>query len=237
MTERLQKIMSELGVASRRKCEEMITAGKVKVNGCLITEQGFKVDKEKDIIEVDGKVLKNSDDKIYILLNKPVGYITSSKDQFGRPTVLDLLKGINVRVFPVGRLDYDTEGLIILTNDGSLTYRITHPKHNIDKTYRAVVHGEVNQKDIVSFSKGIGIEDYVTAPGHMEIIKYSKGNSIIDITIHEGKNRQVRKMCSVIGHDVIRLKRIKIGEIGIGELKTGQWRYLNDSEIKYLLDL
>ena len=237
MTERLQKIMSEFGVASRRKCEEMITAGKVRVNGCLITEQGCKVDKEKDIIEVDGKILKGSDDKLYILLNKPVGYITSVKDQFGRPTVLDLLKGISTRVFPIGRLDYDTEGLIILTNDGSLTYRITHPKHKIDKIYRALVRGEVNQKDVVSISRGIEIEDYVTAPGKLEIVKYSKGNSIIDITIHEGKNRQVRKMCLAMGHDVLRLKRIRIEKIGLGSLKAGEWRYLTDSEIKYLNEL
>ena len=134
MFERLQKVMSKYGVASRRKCEEMITAGRVKVNGCTITEQGFKVDKEKDIIEVDGKILNSMDEKLYILLNKPAGYITSVKDQFGRPAVLDLLKGINTRVFPVGRLDYDTEGLLILTNDGDLTYMIAHPKHEINKT-------------------------------------------------------------------------------------------------------
>jgi 23S rRNA pseudouridine2605 synthase len=237
MTERLQKIMSEFGVASRRKCEEMIAAGKVKVNGRLITEQGYKADKAKDIIEVDGKILKDSGDKIYIMLNKPTGYITSVKDQFGRPTVMDLLKGINVRVFPIGRLDYDTEGLIILTNDASLTYRITHPKHNVDKTYRALVLGEVTQKDVFSISQGIEIEDYVTAPGKLEIVKYAKGNSLIDITIHEGKNRQVRKMCSAIGHDVLRLKRIRIGRIGLESIKTGEWRYLTDSEIKYLKEL
>jgi len=237
MAERLQKVMSEFGVASRRKCEEMIAAGKVKVNGRFITEQGCKVDIEKDIIEVDGKILKSLDDKLYIILNKPVGCITSVKDQFGRPTVLDLLNGISIRVFPIGRLDYDTEGLIILTNDGDLTYKITHPKHNIDKTYRALVRGEVNQKDVMNFVMGIEIEDYVTAPAKLEIVKYSKGKSIIDITIHEGKNRQVRKMCSAMGHEVIRLKRIRIGEIGLGNLKIGEWRYLSNSEIKYLKNI
>lgn len=237
MTERLQKVMSEFGVASRRKCEEMIAAGKVKVNGRLITEQGCKVDVEKDIIEVDGKILKNLDDKLYIILNKPVGYITSVKDQFGRPTVLDLLKGLSIRVFPIGRLDYDTEGLIILTNDGDLTFRITHPKHNINKTYRAMVCGEISKYDIMNFSRGIAIDDYITAPAKLEIVKYSKEKSIIDITIHEGKNRQVRKMCSAVGHDVIRLKRIRIGEIGLGNLKIGEWRYLSDLEIKYLKEL
>ena len=234
MTERLQKVMAEFGVASRRKCEDMITAGKVRVNGSLITELGTKVDKENDIIEVEGKIIKCSESRVYILLNKPVGYITSAKDQFGRPTVLDLLKGISVRVFPIGRLDYDTEGLILLTNDGDLTYMITHPKHNIDKTYRTLINGEAGINDIESFKHGIAIEDYVTSPARMEIIRCVKGNSVVDITIHEGKNRQVRKMCSAIGHEVIWLKRIRIGEIELGELKTGEWRCLNDEEIKYL---
>lgn len=234
MTERLQKVMSEFGVASRRKCEEIIAAGRVKVNGSLITEQGYKVDKDKDIIEVDGKIIKSSENKVYILLNKPIGYITSVKDQFGRPTVLDLLNGISVRVFPIGRLDYDTEGLIILTNDGELTYMITHPKHNIDKTYRALVHGKADNEDVNTFARGIAIEDYVTSPARLTIVRYTKGNSIVDITIHEGKNRQVRKMCSEVGHEVMRLKRIRIGEIGLGSLKTGEWRYLDDSEIEYL---
>lgn len=237
MTERLQKVMSEFGVASRRKCEEMIAEGKVKVNGCSITEPGCKVDKEKDIIEVDGKVIKSSDTRLYILLNKPAGYITSVRDQFGRPTVLDLLEGVSIRVFPIGRLDYDTEGLIILTNDGDLTYRITHPKHNIDKTYRALVKGRVNPEAVSSFSRGIAIEDYVTAPARLEIVKENKESSIVDITIHEGKNRQVRKMCSAIGHEVISLKRIRIGEIGLDYLKTGQWRYLSEAEINYLKEL
>ena len=237
MEERLQKVMAESGVASRRKCEEMIFAGRVKVNGVLITEPGYKVGRDKDVIEVDGNIIKSFDKKLYILLNKPVGYITSVKDQFGRPTVLDLLRGISIRLFPIGRLDYDTEGLLILSNDGELTYRITHPKYNINKTYRALVHGEVDRDDIESFEKGITIEDYVTAPAEMKIIKYAKGNSIVDITIHEGRNRQVRKMCSAIGHDIIRLKRIRIGEISLGGLKTGEWRYLSDLEVKYLKNI
>ncbi|HOS68558.1 MAG TPA: pseudouridine synthase [Bacillota bacterium] len=237
MAERLQKVMAEYGVASRRKSEEMIYAGKVKVNGRLVTEPGLKIDKDRDVIEVDGNIIKSPEKKIYILLNKPSGYITSVKDQFGRPTVLDLLKGISTRVFPIGRLDYDTEGLLILSNDGELTYRITHPKHSIDKTYRALVRGEVKGEDIKIFERGMAIEDYITAPAKMEIVRYSKGNSVIDITIHEGRNRQVRKMCSAIGHEVIRLRRIKIGDIGLGGLKTGEWRYLKDSEIRYLKEL
>ncbi|MEA4849334.1 MAG: pseudouridine synthase [Clostridiaceae bacterium] len=237
MAERLQKVMAGFGVASRRKCEEMIYAGKVKVNGSLITEPGCKVDKDRDVIEVEGKIIKDPEEKLYILLNKPTGYITSAKDQFGRPTVLDLLKDISIRVFPIGRLDYDTEGLIFLSNDGDLAYRITHPKHKINKTYRALVRGEIDGKDIQTFHRGMIIEDYVTAPAKLQVVRYTKGNSVVDITIHEGRNRQVRKMCSAIGHEVIRLRRIKIGEIGLGALRTGEWRYLSDSEIKYLKEL
>lgn len=237
MAERLQKVMAEFGVASRRKSEELIAAGRVKVNGCTVTEPGTKVDKEKDVIEVNGKIIKGPDRKVYILLNKPVGYITSAKDQFGRPTVLDLVKGTGVRVFPIGRLDYDTEGLLLLTNDGELTYRITHPKHNIDKTYRALIKGEADERDIKAFAEGIAVEDYVASPAKLEIIRYSKGNSVVEITIHEGRNRQVRKMCSAIGHEVIRLKRIRIGNLGLGSLKTGEWRYLSDAEIEYLYKL
>lgn len=234
MEERLQKVMSEFGVASRRKCEEIIATGRVKVNGNLITEPGCKVDKEKDLIEVDGRIIKCSESKVYILLNKPVGYITSAKDQFGRPTVLDLIKGVSLRVFPIGRLDYDTEGLLLLTNDGDLTYKITHPKHNIEKTYRALLRGKAGEDAIQKFKDGIPIENYITSPAKLEIIRYAKGNSIVDITIHEGKNRQVRKMCDAIGHEVIKLRRIQIGKIGLGSLKIGEWRYLSDSEIKYL---
>ena len=237
MTERLQKVMAEFGVASRRKSEEMIAAGRVKVNGIQVTEPGSKVDKEKDIIEIDGKIIKGTEKKVYILLNKPVGYITSAKDQFGRPTVLDLLTGVCIRVFPIGRLDYDTEGLLLLTNDGELTYEITHPKHNIDKTYRALIKGEADSEDIEAFGRGLAIEDYVTSPARLEIIKHTKGNSIVEITIHEGKNRQVRKMCTAIGHEVIRLKRIRIGKMSLGGLKPGEWRYLTDAEIEYLKKL
>ncbi|HWR60052.1 MAG TPA: pseudouridine synthase [Clostridia bacterium] len=237
MAERLQKVMSEFGVASRRKCEELIAGGRVKVNGRVVTEQGCKVDKEKDSIEVDGKVIRRPDALLYILLNKPSGYITSVRDQFGRPTVLDLLKGVSVRVFPIGRLDYDTEGLLILTNDGDLTYRITHPRHNIDKTYRALVRGKVESRAVAAFSRGLVIEDYVTAPAVLKAVGEAKGNSIVEITIHEGRNRQVRKMCAAIGHEVIRLKRIKIGKIGLDGLKTGQWRYLEEEEVNYLKGL
>jgi len=233
MLERLQKIMAESGIASRRRCEELILEKRVKVNG-IIAELGTKADKEKDLIEVDGKPLKAKGQKVYIMLNKPVGYITSAKDQFGRPTVLDLLKGVKERVYPVGRLDYDTEGLLLLTNDGDLTYAITHPKHNINKTYRAVIKGIAGKKEIDAFRKGLAIDDYVTSPAKLSIIKIIDGNSIVDITIHEGKNRQVRKMCAAVGHPVIRLKRTSIGGLKLGGLPVGAWRYLTAEEVAYL---
>lgn len=237
MEERLQKVMAELGVASRRKCEELILQGKVKVNGDIVTELGTKVDKQTAAIEVDGKLITNNTNKVYILLNKPVGYITSAQDQFNRPTVLDLVSLINERIYPVGRLDYDTEGLLILTNDGELTYRITHPSHNVTKTYKAIVKGRVSTEAIEIFKTGIYIEDYKTSPAKLEIIKYAANDTLVNITIHEGRNRQVRKMCDAIGHKVLKLRRISIGNLKLGDLKLGQWRYLNSDEIQYLYSI
>ncbi|MDF2890831.1 MAG: rluB1 [Clostridia bacterium] len=237
MEERLQKVMAELGVASRRKCEELILQGRVKVNGQTVTELGTKVDKQNAVIHVDDIQITNKTDKVYILLNKPIGYITSVQDQFDRPTVLDLVSEIGVRVYPVGRLDYDTEGLLILTNDGDLTYKITHPRHNVTKTYTARVSGHVSEDAIEIFKKGIFIEDYKTAPAKLEIIKYLDNGTIVNITIHEGKNRQVRKMCDAIGHKVVALKRMSIGSLMLNDLKTGQWRYLNNDEIEYLYSI
>jgi len=237
MEERLQKIMAELGVASRRKCEEMILQGRVKVDGILIKELGIKVDKQKSIIEVDGKKLNDEIQKIYILLNKPVGYITSAKDQFDRPTVLDLVSNVGHRVFPVGRLDYDTEGLLILTNDGDLTYKITHPSHNVTKTYLARVKGRVMDEVVTIFKQGIRIEDYRTAPAKLEILKYIDNDTLVNITIHEGRNRQVRKMCDAVGHKVLKLRRISIGNLRLGDLKVGQWRHLTLEEVRYLYSL
>lgn len=233
MEERLQKVMAEFGVASRRKCEELIVSGKVRVDGWIVNELGTKVDKQKAVIEVDGQRIGSSGEKVYVLLNKPIGYITSAKDQFNRPTVLDLVP-IGQRVFPVGRLDYDTEGLLLLTNDGDLTYRITHPSHQINKTYRALVKGTVKVEAVESFARGLKIEDYVTSPARLEIIKHIQANTLVQVTIHEGRNRQVRKMCDAVGHQVLKLKRICIGKLRLGDLKTGQWRYLTKEEVDYL---
>lgn len=237
MEERLQKVMAELGVASRRKCEELILQGKVTVNGQIITELGTKVDKQSAVILVEGIKVTNEIHKFYLLLNKPVGYITSAKDQFDRPTVLDLISEFNERLYPVGRLDYDTEGLLILTNDGDLTFKITHPSHNVTKTYTAFVQGKVQNEAIEIFDKGVVIDDYKTAPAKLEILEYVNKGTLVNITIHEGKNRQVRKMCDAIGHPVISLKRISIGSLNLGDLNTGQWRHLTKEEIEYLYSL
>lgn len=237
MEERLQKVMAELGVASRRKCEDLILQGKVSVNGQIITELGTKVDKQSAIILVEGTQITNKIKKVYILLNKPIGYITSAKDQFDRPTVIDLISEINVRLYPVGRLDYDTEGLLILTNDGDLTFKITHPSHHVTKTYTALVDGRVPQEAIEIFEKGVVIEDYKTAPAKLEILKYINDDTLINITIHEGKNRQVRKMCEAIGHPILRLKRISIGNLKLGDLSTGHYRHLTKEEIEYLYSI
>lgn len=231
---RLQKFISRCGYASRRKAEELILEGKVTINGDIITELGTKV-KEGDFVKVSGKTLKLEESNIYILLNKPVGYITSSKDQFERETVLDLVKGVKERIYPVGRLDYDTSGLLILTNDGDFTLKMTHPKNEVEKTYLAKVKGIPSTEKLELLRNGIRIENYVTAKAKIERVKIYDHNSLIKITIHEGKNRQVRKMFDKIGHSVRGLQRVQIGNLKIGELKEGKWRYISPEEIKELM--
>ena len=235
---RLQKYMAECGVASRRKCEELISQGKVKVNGKIVTELGTKINPNKDEVVFNGKTLKHEDDeKVYILLNKPIGYVTTVKDQFSRDTVLDLIK-TNKRIVPVGRLDMYTSGAIILTNDGEFVYKVTHPKHEIDKTYNVTVKGIVTKEDIENLQKGVVIdENYITKEANARILKIDKEKDIsrIEIKIHEGKNRQVRKMCEAINKKVLALHRSKIGNIDVKDLKIGDWRYLTIKEVKNLL--
>ncbi|NLY43831.1 MAG: rRNA pseudouridine synthase [Clostridiaceae bacterium] len=235
---RLQKYIALSGITSRRKAEELILSGRVKVNNKIVQTLGEKVDINRDRVEVDGKHISIVKHNVYIILNKPVGYVTTVSDQFNRPTVLDLIKdGVKERVYPVGRLDYDTEGLLILTNDGDLTYKITHPRHNIQKVYIAVVEGIPTQKDLDKFRKGMKIDNYFTSPAQIKILQTMGGKSKLRITIHEGKNRQVRKMCESIGCPVIRLKRIAIGNISLGDLPSGKWRYLKKHEVNYLKNL
>lgn len=231
---RLQKFLADSGVASRRKCEELIAQGRVEVNGQLVSIPGTKIN-GSEIIKVDGKQIGQHPEKVYIILNKPVGYISSAKDQFSRKTVLDLIGTIKERIYPVGRLDYDTSGLILLTNDGEFANKMMHPKHELEKVYRAIISGKLSETEIRSLKKGIAIEDYVTAPAKVNIIEMSDKDSIVEITIHEGKNRQVRKMFEAIGHTILRLKRISIGPIQIKGLEEGMWRYLSKDEIKALL--
>ena len=237
MTTRLQKFMAENGVASRRKSEELIASGAVKVNGLTITELGHKVDSEKDIIEVSGRIITVHDTTLlYYLLNKPKGYISTANDQFGRPSVVSLVES-ETRLYPVGRLDYDTEGLIIITNDGDFTNKLTHPSYSVTKEYEAVVKGLISDASIQLFRQGVDIGGYITRPAIAKIVEYYKDSSVIHITISEGKNRQVRKMCAAIGHEIIGLKRIAIGNLTLGDLKVGDYRELSRDEVLELLKI
>ena len=216
MEERLQKYLAQCGVASRRKCEELILQGRVQVNGVTVTELGTKINPEKDKIKFDGKDIRQAQKLVYILLNKPIGYVTTADDQFGRDTVLDLVK-VKERIVPVGRLDMYTSGALILTNDGDFVYQVTHPKHEIEKTYTVTIKGIVQNSEVEQLRNGIKIDDYITKPARVKILKTDteKDISRLEITIHEGKNRQVRKMCEAVGRKVLALHRSKIGGIGV----------------------
>ncbi len=234
---RLQKFLADCGIASRRKCEELIESGRVKVNGKTV-ELGFKVDPEKDKVEFDGKLVSNTKKEFtYILLNKPIGVVTTADDQFDRETVLDLVK-VKPRVVPVGRLDMYTSGALILTDDGDFVYKVTHPKHEINKTYTVTLVGIVSPEDIEKLRQGVVIDgDYTTKPAKARIMKIDEQKNIsrVEITIHEGKNRQVRKMCEAIGKKVLALHRAKIGNLGVKDLKLGTWRYMTKREVEEIL--
>lgn len=236
MEVRLQKYLAEAGIASRRKCEELILSGKVLVNDVLVTELGTKVNTEKDVVKYNGNVVKPVEEKVYILLNKPIGYVTTAKDQFNRDTVLDLVK-IKERVVPVGRLDMYTSGALLLSNDGEFVNKLTHPRNEINKTYNVTVKGIISKDDVERLSSGVTLDDgYVTKPAKVKILKIDdeKDISRIQIVIHEGKNRQVRRMCESIGKKVLALHRSKIGNLEVKNLKLGTWRYLTAKEINSL---
>ncbi|WP_250277691.1 pseudouridine synthase [[Clostridium] colinum] len=230
---RLQKFLADCGICSRRKAEEHILLGDVKVNGKIISELGTKIDENKDKVYFKDKLIKLEQKKVYIMLNKPEGCVTTVKEQFDRKIVFDYIN-IKERVVPVGRLDYDTSGLLILTNDGDLTYKLTHPKHNVKKIYIAKVYGVPSKEKLEKFKTGVIIDGYKTAPADIKILEKNDKYSILKIIITEGKNRQVRKMCEAIGHKVVSLKRIAIEKISIGNLKIGEYRYLTKDEISYL---
>ena len=236
MEMRLQKFLANNGVASRRKCEELITNGLVKVNNEVVTKLGSIIDDEKDKIEVNGKQIHKIDNKIYILLNKPIGYVTTVNDQFSRDTVIDLLD-INEKVVPAGRLDMYTSGALILSNDGDFIYKITHPKNEVNKTYNVTLKGIVCNEEVEKLRNGVMIDDYISKEAKVRILKIDeqKNQSRLEITIHEGKNREVRKMCNSIGKKVLALHRSRIGNIGVKDLKIGEWRYLKSSEVKELV--
>lgn len=238
MEERLQKFLAEAGVASRRKAEELIAAGKIKVNGKVVMELGTKIDPKKDeVLYLDKEVSKKEVELVYIMLHKPEGYVTTAKEQFGRPGVMDLVRDVKERIFPVGRLDYDTSGLLLLTNDGDLTYKLTHPKHDVDKTYIAKLYGTPDDMDLQKFRRGVVIDGKQTKPAKMQIIEKGERQSTVEIIIHEGRNRQVRKMCEAIKHPVAQLKRVATGDLTMGDLPKGKYRHLSPKEVKYLKSL
>jgi len=234
---RLQKFLAMAGIASRRASETLIQDGRVQVNGKVVKELGTKVDPNVDEVRVDGEICRLKIKPVYILMNKPKGVLTTVTDPFGRPTVIDLLVGIKERVFPVGRLDKDTEGLLIITNDGEISYKLTHPKHQIDKTYIAKVLGIPDEKDLRRLRNGILLEEGKTAPAKVRVLKKGKNFAVLEIIIHEGRKRQVRRMCEAIGHPVLDLKRIRVGELALRGLPPGGWRYMTEEEIRYLKNL
>lgn len=231
---RLQKYLASCGVASRRGSEEIIRSGRVKVNGETVREMGVQIDEEADVITVDDAVVQPEKKMIYIMLNKPVGFVTTVTDDKGRDTVMELVSDIPVRIYPVGRLDYDTEGLLLMTNDGDLTYRITHPKNNVEKTYVAEVTGNVTMDTLTRLRRGVVIDGVKTSPAKVEVIGATQLGTKLEITIHEGRNRQVRKMFEAVGCIVKRLKRTREAGLILGHVPLGRWRKLTESEVNML---
>lgn len=233
---RLNKFIAHSGLTSRRKADELTKNGNVKINGVPMREPGYDV-KPGDVVEVNGSLIQNEEKLEYVLLNKPVGYITSVKDDKGRPVAGDLVTDVDARLFPVGRLDYHTSGLLLLTNDGDLAYRLTHPKHQVTKTYRVLVAGVMSRGKVETLSRGVDIGGFVTSPAQVKVIRQMKHSALVEIQIHEGKNRQVRKMFAAVGNRVQELQRIAIGDLRLGRTKEGHYRKLKREEIEYLKSL
>ncbi len=231
---RLQKYMAECGAASRRKAEEMIAQGRVTVNGLPVTEMGVQVE-EGDEVRLDGRVIRPETEKRYVIYHKPAGEVTTVSDPEGRPCVLDHFRDYPVRLYPVGRLDYDSEGLLLLTNDGALTERLLHPSHQVDKTYLARVTGEVTPEETVRLRRGVMLDDHKTAPARVGVIRQEAFAAVVRITIHEGRNRQVRRMFEETGHKVLQLRRVRFGPLELGSLPRGAWRELTPEEKRRLM--
>lgn len=235
---RLQKLLSMAGVASRRAAEELILEGRVVVNGAVVTTLGTKADPAHDEVRVDGRRLRFDTRPRYIILNKPKGYVTTRKDPQGRRTIMELLSGVREYVYPVGRLDYETDGLLLMTSDGDLAARLTHPKHEVPRVYQAVVVGTPDEDALEKLRRGVFLDGRRTAPAEVRRAgsggKGPKPLTMLTITLREGRNRQVRRMCALVGHPVRRLTRIKMGPIGLGNLRPGQWRDLTPAEVDKL---
>ena len=237
MQERLQKFIARAGVASRREAERFITEGRVAVNGCIITKLWTKVDPVRDVIKFDGRLVRSSPKKLYVVLNKPVGYVSTLKDPQGRPVIMELLDRITVRVYPVGRLDYDAEGLMLLTNDGELAHRLQHPRYGISRTYEVKIKDVPTDDALSPVRKGVKLEDGITLPAKVTFLRRTMKNCWLKMTLSEGRNRQVKRMFAAIGYPVMKLKRVKFGVIGLGNLKRGQYRHLTEDEVKHLYNL
>ena len=239
MIERIQKILSRAGIASRRASEKLMVDGRVTVNGTTVTELGAKADPARDDIRVDGRRIKVEQRRVYLLVNKPRGYVTTRSDPQRRPTVMDLIGGAGAYIYPVGRLDFESEGLLLMTNDGDLAARLTHPRHGVPRVYEARVLGVPDAHDLSRLSRGIVIDGRRTAPATARLIEQKRdgSRSTLELTLREGRNRQVRKMCDAIGHPVDSLKRVAIGPIRDRALKPGQWRDLTDAEVRTLMDV
>ena len=231
---RLQKFIAECGIASRRNAEKMIESGRVYVNGELVDYMGCVIDPERDVVEVDGRVIKTESKKYYIILHKPKNYVTTVSDDLGRPTVMELVRDINARIYPVGRLDFDTSGLLIMTNDGEFANILTHPRHSVNKTYIARIDRPLSEDELARLQNGIELDGVKTAPAKAENIKRPQKGYEVKITIHEGRNRQVRRMLDAVGVDVMSLKRISVGSLTLGNLPEGKWRELADAEVNKL---
>ncbi len=238
MLTRLNKFLAHAGVCSRREADRWIAEGRVRVNGKVVTELGEKVDPGRDRIVAAGKPVKMEEERpVYILLNKPAGRVVSVKDPFGRPTVMDLLAHVPARVYPVGRLDLDTEGVLLLTNDGDLALRLTHPRFGVVKAYEARVEGEPGEEDLDKVRRGIFLEGRKTAPARVKVLRRGRPYTLLRIEIHEGRKREIRKMFEAVGFPVAALVRVEFAGLGLDDLKPGRWRYLKTAEVRRLKDL
>ncbi|MEX5215666.1 MAG: rRNA pseudouridine synthase [Nitrospiraceae bacterium] len=234
---RLQKVIAESGLASRRKAEALITAGRVTVNGTVITELGTKVDPARDHVKVDGKHLSAAQPFVYLVLNKPKHVMSTLDDPGGRPTVKDYLRGVSIRVFPVGRLDFDSEGLMLLTNHGELAQALLHPRYHVPKTYLIKVKGVLTDEEIERLEEGVKLEDGMTSPAHVKKVRKAEQNSWLEITIREGRKHQVKRMLESVGHPVIKLVRVRMGPLALDNLEPGEYRFLTDGEANALREL